>query len=74
MRTLGRQLSEEGTTFLKIKDELRQKIALRMLRESSQSIEAISEEVGFTSLTAFYRAFKSWTGSTPRAYRLANTH
>ena len=70
-RTLARQLSEEGTTFLEIKDELRRKIALRLLRESSQSIEAIAEEIGFTSLTAFYRAFKNWTGSTPRAYRLA---
>ena len=72
VRTLGRQLGEEGTTFLKIKDELRQKIALRLLRESSQSVEAIAEEIGFTSLTAFYRAFRTWTGGTPRAYRLAN--
>jgi len=71
-RTLGRKLSEEGTTFLKIKDELRKKIALRLLGESTQSIEVISTEIGFTSLTAFYRAFKAWTGGTPRAYRLAN--
>ena len=72
-RTLARQLSEEGTTFLEIKDELRQKIALRLLRESTQPIEAIAEEIGFTSLTAFYRAFRIWTGGTPRAYRLAQT-
>ena len=72
VRTLGRQLGEEGTTFLEIKEELRQKIALRLLRESTQPIETIAEEIGFTSLTAFYRAFKNWTGSTPRAYRLAN--
>ena len=73
VRTLGRQLAEEETTFLKIKEELRQKIALRLLRESPLSIDAIAEKIGFTSLTAFYRAFKHWTGGTPRAYRLANT-
>ena len=73
VRTLGRLLTEEGTTFLKIKDEVRKKVALRLLRESPQSIESISVNVGFTSLTAFYRAFRSWTGVTPRAYRLANT-
>lgn len=72
VRTLGRQLREEGTSFLEIKDELRRKIALRMLRESTQSVEAIAAEIGFTSLTAFYRAFKNWTGGTPRFYRLAN--
>ena len=59
-------------TFLKLKDELRQKIALRLLRESTQLVEVISAEIGFTSLTAFYRAFKTWTGGTPRSYRLAN--
>ena len=72
VRTLNRQLSEEGTSFLEIKDELRRSAALRLLREGSRSIEAISAEVGFASLTAFYRAFRNWTGTTPRAYRLAN--
>ena len=72
VRSLSRQLAEEGTTFLEIKDELRRKVALRLLRESAQSVEAIAAEIGFASLTAFYRAFKNWTGATPRAYRLAN--
>lgn len=69
-RTLGRQLAQEETTFREIKDELRRKIALRLLGEGTRSIEAISAEVGFTSLTAFYRAFKNWTGRTPRSYRV----
>jgi AraC-like DNA-binding protein len=73
VRTLGRQLADEGTTFLKIKDELRRKIALRLLKDSALSVETISAEIGFTSLTAFYRAFKTWTGGTPRSYRLAHT-
>jgi AraC-like DNA-binding protein len=72
VRTLGRQLAQEGTTFRAIKDELRRKIVLRLLGEGKLSIEAISAEVGFTSLTAFYRTFKNWTGKTPRAYLMAN--
>ncbi len=70
-RTLGRQLGEEGTSFREIKDQLRRKIALRLVRETRQPIGAIAAEVGFSSTTAFYRAFKNWTGSTPRSFRLA---
>jgi len=68
-RTLGRRLKEEGTTFLQIKDKLRQDVALRPVGENKKSVEAISAQIGFTSMTAFHRAFKAWTGGTPRSYR-----
>lgn len=68
-RTLVRRLQAEDTTFFQIKDQLRQDITLRLLSESQQPVEAIAAQVGFESLTAFHRAFKTWTGSTPLAYR-----
>lgn len=68
-RTLARQLQAEGTTFLQIKDQLRQDITLRLLSESQQPVEDIAALIGFESLTAFHRTFKIWTGTTPLAYR-----
>ena len=68
-RTLIRRLQAEGTTFLQIKDQLRRDISLRQLRESELPVEDIAAQVGFESLTAFHRAFKVWTGSTPLAFR-----
>ena len=68
-RTLVRRLQAEDSSFLQVKDQLRQDIALHLLRESRQPVEDIATHVGFESLTAFHRAFKAWTGSTPLAYR-----
>ncbi len=68
-RTLVRRLQAEGTSFLQIKDQLRQDITLRLLSEGQQPVEDIAALVGFESLTAFHRAFKTWTGSTPLAFR-----
>jgi len=68
-RTLVRRLQAEGTSFLHVKDQLRQDITLRLLREGQQPVEDIATLIGFESLTAFHRAFKTWTGSTPLAFR-----
>ncbi len=68
-RTLVRRLQAEGTTFLKIKDQLRQDISLRLLRQGQQPVEDIAVQIGFESLTAFHRAFKAWTGTSPLAFR-----
>lgn len=68
-RTLVRRLQAEGTTFHQIKDRLRRDITLGLLRQDQQPVEDIAAQIGFESLTAFHRAFKTWTGSTPLAYR-----
>ena len=68
-RTLVRRLRAEGTSFHHVKDQLRQDIALRLLREGQQVVDEIAAHIGFESLTAFHRAFKAWTGSTPLAFR-----
>lgn len=68
-RTLVRRLKAKGTTFLQIKDQLRHDITLRLLIESQQSVQDIATQIGFESLTAFHRAFMTWTGTTPLAYR-----
>ena len=43
--------------------------AARELLNSHKSIEAISEEAGFTSPTYFYKVFKKQMNVTPSEYR-----
>ncbi len=71
VRTLCRRLSAEGTTFQAIKDGVRRDIAIQRLTRSNDAITAIAFDVGFDNPTAFHRAFRHWTGSTPNAYRRA---
>lgn len=69
VRTLVRRLKAEGTSFSQVKDQLRQHVAQRLLEEGQQSLENIATQIGFESLSAFHRAFKTWTGNTPLAHR-----
>jgi AraC-like DNA-binding protein len=68
-QTLFRQLKAEGTTFRKTLDELRHKMALSYLGGNKVSVNQTAYLVGFSDPAAFSRAFKRWTGSSPRAMR-----
>jgi AraC-like DNA-binding protein len=67
--TLQRRLAADGTSFQALKDELRRDLAIVRLNTSSVSLSALAAELGFAETAAFQRAFKSWTGSAPGAYR-----
>lgn len=69
--TLQRHLAAEGTSFQALKDELRRDIAIVRLNTSSVPLADLAQQLGFTDVAAFQRAFKSWTGSPPGAYRRA---
>ena len=67
--TLRRRLAAEGTSYQRIKDELRRDSAIHYLCTSSMSVAAISSLVGFQEPSAFRRAFKIWSGVQPNEYR-----
>jgi len=67
--TLQRRLAADGTTFQALKDELRRDLAIVRLNTSTVPLAALADELGFADSAAFQRAFKSWTGSAPGAYR-----
>jgi AraC-like DNA-binding protein len=71
VRTLHRQLREEGTCLQALKDEVRQDQACEWLQRSEQPIKQIAEKVGFRNEKSFIRAFKAWTGQSPAAWRRA---
>jgi AraC-like DNA-binding protein len=68
-RTLQRQLSSVNTTFAELTDQTRQDLAATLLRNTDRSVAEISFVLGFSEPSAFHRAFKRWTGSTPAAFR-----
>jgi AraC-like DNA-binding protein len=67
--TLFNNLRKEGTTFKKVLDGLRHKMALQYLRGKKVSVNEIAYLVGFSEPAAFSRAFKRWTGKSPREMR-----
>jgi AraC-like DNA-binding protein len=69
VRTLGRRLEEEGTTFSAILDDTRRRLAERYVGATSMQFAEIALLVGFSDVAVFYRAFRRWTQQTPREYR-----
>ena len=68
-QTLFRRLKAEGVTFKQVLDELRHKMALQYLNGKHVSVNETAYLVGFSEPAAFSRAFKRWTGSSPRTVR-----
>jgi AraC-like DNA-binding protein len=63
-RSLQRRLKEEGAVFQTLRDEMRRDLADRYLGQG-MSFNEISFLLGFSEPSAFFRAFKRWTGLTP---------
>ena len=68
-QALYRRLRAEGVTFEQLLDELRHKLALHYLSGKKASVTEVAYLVGFSDPAAFSRAFKRWTGKSPRAMR-----
>jgi AraC-like DNA-binding protein len=68
-RTLGRRLQEQGTTLKALLDDTRRRLALEYLRNRAHTLTEIAFLLGYSELSAFNRAFRRWTGSTPMQYR-----
>jgi AraC-like DNA-binding protein len=66
---LYRQLREEGVTFQKVLDDLRHRMAVAYISGGRVSVNEAAFLVGFSDPAAFSRAFKRWTGASPRAMR-----
>lgn len=67
--TFRRRLEEEQTSITAIKEKCRHELASELLQNDQFTLEEIADKLGFSDAGAFRRAFKSWTGLTPSAYR-----
>ena len=70
-RTLARRLSLEGLSFSRLLEDLKLHLAMRYLADRDLSVSEIAWLLGYQEIGAFSRAFKHWTGKTPRETRSA---
>src|SRR5205807_7408292 len=68
-RTLQRRLSEEGTSFDSLREEMRKQTAETFLADRTLSVGEVAFLLGFSEPGAFHRAFKRWHNTTPDAFR-----
>ena len=68
-RTLQRKLSEEGTHYKDVLNELRYELAIYFLKNTELTLDNIAYELGYAEARSFYRSFKQWTGETAGSYR-----
>jgi AraC-like DNA-binding protein len=69
-RTLAHRLETFGVTFSGLADEVRFDAAQGLLLRGRRIAE-IAAALGFAEPSAFIRAFKAWSGTTPARWRAA---
>ncbi len=70
--TLHRRLKQDGESFELILDDLRRRMAIDYLDSRKVSVNEAAYLTGFSEPSAFSRAFRRWTGTSPGRYRKAS--
>jgi AraC-like DNA-binding protein len=68
IRTLQRRLSATGLTFTGLLDEIRRSAAIELVLAGALTGTQIAHTLGYSDQAHFTRAFKRWTGVSPRQY------
>ena len=66
-RTLRRHLAATGTSYKALLEEVRRTRAIQAL-EKGMSVQQVAWELGYADPSNFARAFRKWTGHSPRHY------
>lgn len=68
-RTLKRHLQQATLTYRQLQDEARYRQACKLLADRQKRISDVAFELGYNDVANFSRAFKRWSGQTPRQFR-----
>ena len=68
-QSFHQQLRSQGITFRDLVIAARKELALHYLHNSELPLTDIASRLGYSELSAFSRAFRSWTGMSPQRYR-----
>ena len=68
-RTLQRRMTDEGTSFNHLLNDVRHDHARRYLADSTIDMKEVAFLVGYADQNSFYRAFRIWEGDTPAKWR-----
>lgn len=69
-RTLQRRLDEHGTSFFALVERVRRELGERLVTDRRLSLTEIAYLLGFSDLSGFRRAYKTWTGEIPSSVRV----
>ncbi|RJF87431.1 AraC family transcriptional regulator [Oleomonas cavernae] len=68
-RTLHRRLEQRGGSFRGLVDDTRRRLADDYLTDPRLQLAEIAQLLGYSEQSAFTRAYRRWTGRTPKATR-----
>lgn len=68
LRTLQRQLADEGQGYHRVVEVYRQEQGQALLQQGADT-KTIAYSLGFEDIGSFRRAFRQWTGQTPAEWR-----
>jgi AraC-like DNA-binding protein len=68
-RTMQRRLFDQGVTYSALVDDVKCEQAAHWLRGTEMSILEVGAFLGYSDAEAFRKAFRRWTGHSPRDYR-----
>jgi AraC-like DNA-binding protein len=66
VRTLQRRLGENGASFRSVRDAVRSDLSSMYVDDRALSLEQVATLVGFAQASGLVRAYRRWTGKTPR--------
>ncbi len=64
-----RELHDAGTTYTEVVESVRRDLAMSYVRQRRLPFSDIAILLGYSELSAFSRAFRRWTGASPREWR-----
>ena len=67
-QTLRRRLRDEQTSIRQVREAVLRDEAVASLVRGEETVAALSHRLGFSEPSAFARAFRRWTGSSPSTY------
>ena len=68
-RTLQRRLKAERTSFQKVLQDVRRELSVRYLSDSRLKALEVAMLLGYSNISSFTTAFKSWYDMPPAEYR-----
>jgi len=72
VRTLQRRLKASGLSYSELVKQTRHEQACRLLDNPDANMAAVARALGYNDPSSFSRAFRRWTGISPRVYRHRN--
>jgi AraC-like DNA-binding protein len=67
-RTLARKLQAQSVSYAQLVEVRRSAAAKCLLTDGRHSIQEVASALGFADTPAFHKAFRRWTGLTPKQY------